>query len=97
MEEAVVVVRLGSGFWGSAEGVLAELRRWVPTLSDPAQTLELQATNAIPRAEMGHRRRVREALEGLPSGLDWLSNARFGPGVRDVIEGLEAWIEAPRG
>lgn len=82
---------------GSAEGVLAELRRWVPTLSDPAQTLELQAVNAIPRAEMGHRRRVREALEGLPAGLDWISNARFGPGVRDVIEGLEVWAESPKG
>ena len=31
---------------------------------------------------------MRLAVEGLPKGLDWISNARFGPGVRDVIEGL---------
>jgi oxygen-dependent protoporphyrinogen oxidase len=74
-------------------GVIAELKRWVPTLSDPVQTLELQADQAIPRAEMGHRRTVREALEGLPVGIDWVSNARFGPGVRDVVEGLESWAE----
>jgi oxygen-dependent protoporphyrinogen oxidase len=34
---------------------------------------------------------VKAALEGLPRGVDWLSNARFGPGVRDILEGLEAW------
>ena len=27
-----------------------------------------------------------------PPGVDWLSNARFGPGVRDILEGLEVWI-----
>lgn len=72
-------------------GILAELRRWVPALGDPLQTLRLQADRAIPRAEMGHRARVAQALGGLPEGLDWVSNARFGPGVRDVIEGLESW------
>jgi oxygen-dependent protoporphyrinogen oxidase len=36
---------------------------------------------------------VRRAVEGLPQGIHWLSNARFGPGVRDVIEGLEPWLE----
>lgn len=77
-------------------GVVAELRRWVPALSEPVQVLELQADQAIPRAEMGHRRRVREAVEGLPAGLSWVSNARFGPGVRDVIEGLETWVEDQR-
>jgi oxygen-dependent protoporphyrinogen oxidase len=81
---------------GTEAGVLAELRRWEPRLSDPVQTLVLQADQAIPRAEMGHRRRVQEALEGLPVGLDWLSNARFGPGVRDVIEGLEDWADHQR-
>lgn len=67
------------------------LRRWIPALADPAQTQEEVSRNAIPRAEKGHRTRVRRAVEGLPKGLDWISNARFGPGVRDVIEGLEAW------
>jgi oxygen-dependent protoporphyrinogen oxidase len=45
---------------------------------------------------MGHRGRVRKAVEALPRNLDWISNARFGPGVRDVIEGLEPWLENPR-
>jgi oxygen-dependent protoporphyrinogen oxidase len=68
------------------------LRRWIPALSDPSQTQEEQSPDAIPRAEKGHRARVHQAIEGLPKGLDWISNARFGPGVRDVIEGQEAWI-----
>ena len=69
------------------------LRRWLPALGTPSQTREEVSPDAIPRAEKGHRGRVRQALEGLPAGLDWISNARFGPGVRDVIEGLEAWLE----
>ena len=32
---------------------------------------------------------MKAALAGLPKGLDWISNARFGPGVRDVVEGVE--------
>ena len=73
------------------------LRRWIPALGAPSQTLEEVSANAIPRAEKGHRGRVRLAVEGLPKGLDWISNARFGPGVRDVIEGLEAWLEGAAG
>ncbi len=69
------------------------LRRWIPALSPPSQILEEACPSAIPRAEVGHRARVRKALEALPRGLDWVSNARFGPGVRDVIEGVEAWVE----
>jgi protoporphyrinogen/coproporphyrinogen III oxidase len=69
------------------------LRRWVPSLADPSQTREELSPNAIPRAEKGHRRRVRQAVEGLPEGLDWISNARFGPGVRDVVEGIDLWLE----
>lgn len=72
----------------------ARLKTWVPALSDPFQTREEQSPNAIPRAEKGHRGRVRRAVEGLPQGIHWLSNARFGPGVRDVIEGLEPWIDS---
>jgi len=68
------------------------LRHWIPALASPSQTLEEVSTNAIPRAEKGHRGRVRQAVEGLPKGVDWLSNARFGPGVRDVIEGIDAWL-----
>ncbi len=68
------------------------LRHWVPALAAPSQTLEVISINAIPRAEKGHRGRVCQAVEGLPQGLDWISNARFGPGVRDVIEGIEEWL-----
>jgi len=77
--------------WAWTQG---RLRRWVPALSDPYQTREELSENAIPRAEKGHRGRVRRAVAGLPQGLHWLSNARFGPGVRDVIEGLEPWLDS---
>lgn len=69
----------------------ARLKRWLPALAPALQTREELSPNAIPRAEKGHRTRVRTAVEALPKGLDWISNARFGPGVRDVIEGLEDW------
>lgn len=70
------------------------LKRWLPALADPVQVREEISLNAIPRAEKGHRGRVQRALASMPEGLDWLSNARFGPGVRDVIEGLEGWMIA---
>lgn len=73
----------------------ARLKTWVPTLPPALQVCEEVSADAIPRAELGHRARVKAALGGLPQGLDWLSNARFGPGVRDVIEGLEAWLDTP--
>jgi oxygen-dependent protoporphyrinogen oxidase len=74
--------------------VEARLRRWVPSLGEPVQVREERVERAIPRPEMGHRARVKAAVEALPEGLHWISNARFGPGVRDVIEGVEAWIAA---
>ncbi len=73
------------------EGVREALRAWLPGLGEASQVREILVERAIPRAEMGHRARVAQALGGLPKGVDWLSNARLGPGVRDVIEGLEAW------
>ncbi len=72
-------------------GVLAALRTWVPELGEPSATREERADRAIPRPELGHRARLAQALGGLPAGMDWVSNARFGPGVRDVVEGLEDW------
>ncbi len=75
------------------EGVQRVLKSWVPELSEPMQVREELADRAIPRPEMGHRSHVKTALAGLPAGLDWISNARFGPGVRDVIEGVEAWAD----
>lgn len=75
----------------TVEGVLAALRAWQPGLSAAVATRELRADRAIPRPERGHRARLAEALDGLPPGIDWVSNARFGPGVRDVIEGMALW------
>ena len=72
-------------------GVFAALRAWVPALAAASSLRELRADRAIPRPELGHRARLERALGGLPEGLDWVSNARFGPGVRDVIEGLAIW------
>jgi len=71
-----------------------QLKHWLPALKAPLQTHEEISPRAIPRAELGHRARVHQAVEGLPKGLDWISNARFGPGVRDVIEGLGDWLKA---
>lgn len=73
------------------EWVFHQIRRWVPGLGEADQILEQRAHRAIPRAEIGHRGRVRQAVEALPAGVEWLSNARFGPGVRDVMEALEDW------
>jgi oxygen-dependent protoporphyrinogen oxidase len=73
------------------EWVLHQIQRWVPQLPAASETLEQRAHNAIPRAEIGHRARVAQAVEALPPGIEWLSNARFGPGVRDVMECLEEW------
>ena len=73
------------------EGIFARLRSWIPALAEPVAFRHERAERAIPRPELGHRARVKAALEGLPPGVDWLSNARFGPGVRDILEGLESW------
>jgi oxygen-dependent protoporphyrinogen oxidase len=74
------------------EWVQGQIKKWVPDLPAAVDTREDRAHNAIPRAEVGHRARVKTALEAMPAGIEWLSNARFGPGVRDVMEGLEEWI-----
>ena len=73
------------------EGIFARLRHWIPSLGEATATRHERADRAIPRPELGHRARVRAAVAGLPAGVDWLSNARFGPGVRDILEGLEGW------
>jgi oxygen-dependent protoporphyrinogen oxidase len=73
------------------EGLFARLKGWIPELSEPAAVRHERAEQAIPRPELGHRARVKAALEGMPKGVDWISNARFGPGVRDILEGLETW------
>lgn len=75
-------------------GVFGALRHWIPELPEPSTVREMRADRAIPRPELGHRVRLAQALGGLPEGVDWVSNARFGPGVRDVIEGLSHWAGA---
>ncbi len=75
-------------------GVQRVLNSWVPELGEAVQIREEFAERAIPRPVLGHRARVEAALGGLPKGIDWISNARFGPGVRDVIEGVEGWLKA---
>ncbi|MBP1629092.1 MAG: protoporphyrinogen oxidase [Holophagaceae bacterium] len=69
------------------------LRHWLPGLEEALQTHEEISPRAIPRPVVGHRTWVRQALEGLPKGLDWISNARFGVGARDVIEGLPGALD----
>lgn len=73
------------------EGIFARLRYWLPSLGEAMATRHELTDRAIPRPELGHRARVKAAVTGLPPGIDWLSNARFGPGVRDILEGLERW------
>ena len=75
----------------SLEGVQATLHQWVPELSEALQTRLVECPNAIPRAELGHRARLAQSLGGLPPGIDWISNARFGPGVRDLVEALDTY------
>jgi len=69
------------------------LHHWLPGLGEAFQTHEEISPRAIPRPVVGHRTWVRQAVEGLPKGLDWISNARFGVGARDVIEGLPGALD----
>lgn len=81
---------------GDWDGVFSALQGWVPELPEAVDLREEWAERAIPRPELGHRKRLDKALGGLPEGIDWISNARFGPGVRDVVEGLEGWAASKR-
>lgn len=74
-------------------GVLAELKRWLPELSDPVQVREEPCPGAFPLLEPGHDSRVHRMLEALPPGLHWIGAARFGPGLADLAEGIAAWAK----
>ena len=74
-------------------GVLQELRRWLPELSDPVQVRQEACPGAFPQLEPGHDLRVRRLLEGFPPGLHWVGAARFGPGIADLAEGIETWVQ----
>ena len=75
-------------------GVCAELRRWLPELGEALQVREESCPGAFPLLEPGHRDRVARLLEGLPPTLHWLGTERFGPGIPDLAEGIEAWAQA---
>ncbi len=79
------------------EGVFAALKAWLPALTEASAVRAVRADRSIPRPELGHRARLAQALAGLPEGVDWVSNARFGPGVRDVIEGMALWAGSDSG
>jgi len=72
-------------------GVFAELRRWLPKLSDPVQVREDPCPAAFPLLEPGHGPRVARLLQALPPGLHWVGADRFGPGIPDLAEGIEGW------
>jgi oxygen-dependent protoporphyrinogen oxidase len=72
-------------------GVFGELRRWLPELSDPIQVREEPCPAAFPLLEPGHGARVVRLLQALPPNLHWVGADRFGPGIPDLAEGIEAW------
>ncbi|HJV49340.1 MAG TPA: FAD-dependent oxidoreductase [Geothrix sp.] len=74
-------------------GLFRELRRWLPELPEPLQTRLEEAPGAFPLLEPGHGARVTRLLQDLPPNLHWLGAARFGPGVPDLAEGVEAWAQ----
>ncbi len=74
-------------------GVFQELRRWLPELGEAVQVREEPAPGAFPLLEPGHGTRVARLLAALPPNLHWLGAERFGPGVPDLAEGIEAWAE----
>ena len=74
-------------------GVFRELRRWLPELPEPIQVREDPCPGAFPLLEPGHEGRVATLLEDLPPNLHWLGAERFGPGLPDLAEGIEAWAQ----
>jgi len=77
-------------------GVLGELRRWLPELSEAVQVREETCPGAFPLLEPGHGGRVDRILLALPPGLHWVGAERFGPGLAELAEGLEAWTASSR-
>lgn len=74
-------------------GVLAELRRWLPELEEPLQVWEEHCPGAFPLLAPGHGARLARLTQALPSGLHWIGAARFGPGLPELAEGIEAWAQ----
>jgi oxygen-dependent protoporphyrinogen oxidase len=75
-------------------GVFGELRRWLPELPEAIQVREEACPGAFPLLEPGHGGRVARLAQALPPGLHWVGAARFGPGLPELAEGVEAWARA---
>jgi oxygen-dependent protoporphyrinogen oxidase len=79
---------------GAWPGILQELRRWLPELPDAIQVREESCPGAFPLLEPGHGARVARLLQALPPNLHWLGTERFGPGIPELAEGIEAWARS---
>lgn len=75
-------------------GIWRELHRWLPELGEPVQVREEVCPGAFPLLEPGHGAGVARLLASLPPRLHWLGAARFGPGLPDLAEGVEAWARS---
>jgi hypothetical protein len=78
-------------------GVLRELRRWLPELPEPVQVREEVSPGAFPLLGPGHGTRVASRIQQLPPNLHWLGADRFGPGLPDLAQGIEAWARQSPG
>ena len=74
-------------------GLFQELRRWLPELGEPLQVRAESCPGAFPLMAPGHGAQVTRLVAALPGGLHWLGAARFGPGVPDLAQGIEAWAK----
>ena len=72
-------------------GVFAALRHWLPELPEAVQVRAEPCPGAFPLLGPGHGTRLGTLLAALPPGLHWLGAGRFGPGMSDLAEGIEAW------
>lgn len=74
-------------------GVQTELRRWLPELPEALQVRAEPCPGAFPLLGPEHGAWAAGVQAGLPEGLAWVGAARFGPGLPDLAEGLEAWAQ----
>jgi oxygen-dependent protoporphyrinogen oxidase len=77
-------------------GVFSELRGWLPELGEALQVREEDSPGAFSLLAPGHSARVAQVLRALPPNLHWLGAARFGSGIPDLAQGIEAWARAFR-
>jgi len=75
-------------------GLFLELRRWLPELGEAVQVRREDCPGAFPLLAPGHGARMDRVLADLPPNLHWMGASRFGPGVPDIAEGVEAWVNA---